>query len=281
MFQSIAFGGGGTRGGLHMGALRALKEVNPTLSFPDGIYGNSIGCVFALATAFRVDVDALEAVYSKYFGIEALVPYATLENLQNMFDTNGLMPMDGYLHNVVEGFLTLGIDLRGMRMADAPQPLSFLASNVTTGHSVWLTGQVPVLDALACSGCLPFVFRPQVLYGHVYLDGGVYTRCMATVVPKTTLAIHISGTGCSVTPASSLGDILMAIYGGPRFQYHGPNILRIECPNISILSDLTPEQKTLLVNAGYSQTRAFFAKRLPKELKEGTDRSLPLVVPEH
>lgn len=268
MFQSIAFGGGGTRGGLHMGVLRALKEVNPTLSFPDGIYGNSIGCVFALATAFRVDLDAMEAAYAKYFGIEALVPYATVENLQSFMETKGLMPMDGYLHNVVEGFLTMGIDLRGMRMADAPQPLSFLSSNMTTGRLVWLTGQVPILEALACSGCIPFVFRPQVLYGNVYLDGGVFTRCVANVVPRSTLAIHISGTGCSVTPTSGLGDILTAMYGGPRGQYHGPNVLRVQGPEMSLLADLTPEEKKQLVAIGYSQARTFFAKRFPKELKE-------------
>lgn len=264
-----------------MGALRALKEVNPTLSFPDGIYGNSIGCVFALATAFRVDLDAMEAAYAKYFGIDALIPYATVENLQNLLSTNGFMPMDGYINNVIQGFLTMGIDLRTKVMADAPQPLSFLASDVTAGRCVWLTGQVPILEALACSGCLPFIFRPQVLYGHVYLDGGVFVRCIATLVPKTTLVIHITGTGASVTPTSSLMDIVSAIHGGPRSQYAGPNVLRIQCPDISILSDLTDEDKKQMVQTGYLQARTFLAKRLPKELKESTDTSLALVVPEH
>lgn len=264
-----------------MGALRALKEFNPDLSFPDGIYGCSIGCVFALATAFRVDLDAMEAAYAKYFGIEALIPYATLENLQSFMDTNGLMPMDGYLHNVVEGFLTMGIDLRTMVMADAPQPLYFLTSDVTTGRSTFLTGQVPILDALACSGCIPFVFRPRTLYGHVHLDGGVFVRCIQLVVPKTTLAIHVSGTGCSVTPQSGLGDIFTAIYGGPRTHYRGPNVLRIQGPPMSFLSDLTAEQKAELVRLGYSQARAFLAKRFPKELEEGRRTALPLVVSEH
>jgi predicted acylesterase/phospholipase RssA len=268
MVQSIAFGGGGMRGGLHMGALRALADVHPTLSFPDGIYGCSIGCIFALATAFRVDLDALEAAYSTYFGVEALLPYATLENLQSILDTNGLMPMDGYLKNVVEGFLSMGIDLRSKVMSDAPQPLSFLASNMTTGRSVWLTGQVPILDALACSGCIPFVFRPQVVYGHVYLDGGVFTRCIASVVDTSTLVVHVSGIGCSVTPNSGLGDIVAAIYGGPHAQYRGRNVLRIQGPSMSILSDLTAKEKKHLVNEGYSQARAFFAKRFPKELEE-------------
>jgi hypothetical protein len=268
MYKSIAFGGGGTRGGLHMGVLRALKEINPTLSFPDGIYGNSIGCVFALATAFRVDLDAMEAAYSKYFGIEALVPYATMQNLQSFMDKNGFMPMDGYLHNVVQGFLTMGIDLRGMCMSDAPQPLYFLTSNMTTGRPTFLTGQVPILDALSCSGCLPFIFHPQVLYGNVYLDGGVYTRCIASIVPKSTFSIHISGTGCCVTRDSGLADICVAIYGGPRAQYYGPNVLRLQSPVVSLLSDLTDEQKAEMVKSGYLQTRAFLAKRFPKELQQ-------------
>ena len=262
-----------------MGALRAIKEVNPSLSFPDGIYGCSIGCVFALATAFQVDVDAMEAAYAKYFGVEALIPYATVENLQSFLDAKGFMPMDGYLHNVVEGFLTMGIDLRGKVMADAPQPLFFLTSDMTIGRPAFLTGQVPILDALACSGCIPFVFRPRILYGHVHLDGGVFVRCIRLMVPQTTLVVHVSGTGCSVTPQSTLGDLFTAIYGGARTQYRGPNMLRIQGPSMALLSDLTAEQKAELVRIGHSQARAFFAKRFPKELEESTRSTTSLVVP--
>lgn len=281
MFKSVAFGGGGTRGGLHMGVLRALNELHPDMSFPEGIYGCSIGCVFALATAFRVNLDAMEAMYAKWFGVDALTPYATLENLQSFPDANGFMPMDGYIHAVAQAFLAMGIDLRPMVLADAPQPLFFLASNMTTGRPTFLTGQVPMLDALACSGCIPFVFRPRILYGNVYLDGGVFVRCIGSVVPPSTLVIHISGTGCSMTPQSGLGDLVSAIYEGARTQYRGPNVLRIEGPPMTALSDLTLAQKNQLVRIGYSGALAFFAKRFPKELEESRRRATPLVVSEH
>lgn len=263
-----------------MGVLRALHDVHPTMSFPDGIYGCSIGCVFALATAFRVDLSAMETVYDTYFGIDGLLPYATLDNLQTLPETHGFLPMDGYLDRVVQGFLAMGLDLRTKVMADAPQPLYFLAANMTRQRSVFLTGQVPILEALACSGCIPLVFRPRVLYGEVYLDGGVFVRCIGTVVPPTTFVAHVSGVGCALTPDSGVDDILAAIYGGPRFQYHAPNILRICAVHISILSELSREEKKELAQLGYSRTRAFLAKRFPKELKESGGGSLPLVGPE-
>ena len=253
------------RAGSHMGAIRAVKEVNPTLDFPDGIYGCSAGCLFALAAAFRIDLDVLEEAYHKYFGIDTFLPHTTFENFQRMFETKGLMSAETIVDQIVDAFLFAGVDLRDKTMDDAPQKLFFLSSDMTTQRPALLTGKVPIVKALACSICIPFVFRPEILYGHVHLDGGVFARCMAEVVPPETLVIHVSGVGCQITETCSLSEFCTALYGGHRSQYFRKNVVRIAPPPINFLDEVTREQKMEMAKSGYLQTRAFLAKRLAEE----------------
>jgi predicted acylesterase/phospholipase RssA len=248
-----------------MGALRALKEVNPTLDFPDGIYGCSAGCLFALAAAFRIDLDVLEEAYHKYFGIDTFLPHTTFENFQRIFETKGIMSTDAIVNQIVDAFLFAGVDIRDKTMDDAPQKLSFLSSDMTAQRPALLTGKVPIVNAFACSICVPFVFRPEILYGHVHLDGGVFTRCMADVVSPETLVVHVSGIGRQITETSSLSDICTALYGGHRGQYFRKNVVRIAPPPINFLDEVTREQKMEMAKSGYLQTRAFLAKRLAEE----------------
>ena len=251
--------------GSHMGALRALKEVNPTLDFPDGIYGCSAGCLFALAAAFRIDLDVLEEAYHKYFGIDTFLPHTTFENFQRIFETKGIMSTDAIVNQIVDAFLFAGVDIRDKTMDDAPQKLSFLSSDMTAQRPALLTGKVPIVNAFACSICVPFVFRPEILYGHVHLDGGVFTRCMADVVSPETLVVHVSGIGRQITETSSLSDICTALYGGHRGQYFRKNVVRIAPPQINFLDEVTREQKMEMAKSGYLQTRTFLAKRLAEE----------------
>jgi predicted acylesterase/phospholipase RssA len=248
-----------------MGALRALKEVNPTLDFPDGIYGCSAGCMFALGAAFRIDLDVLEEAYHKYFNIDPFLPNMTFSNFQHIAETKGIMSTDAIVNQIVDAFLFAGVDIRDKTMDDAPQPLYFLSSNMSTQRPALLTGKVPIVKALACSICVPFVFRPEILYGHVHLDGGVFARCMAEVVPPETLVIHVSGIGRQITDTSSLSEFCTALYGGHRGQYFRKNVVRIAPPPINFLDEVTREQKMEMARTGYLQTRAFLAKRLAEE----------------
>ncbi len=248
-----------------MGVLRALKEVNPSLDFPDGIYACSAGCMFALGAAFRIDLDILEEAYHRYFNIDPFLPNMTFANFQQIAETKGIMSTDAIVSQIVDAFLFAGVDIRDKTMEDAPQPLYFLSSNMTTQRPALLTGKVPIVKALACSICVPIVFRPEILYGHVHLDGGVFVRCMSGVVPPDTLVLHVSGVGRKITETCSLSDICGAIYGGYKDQYYQKNVVRIAPPSINFLDEVTREQKMEMARTGYLQTRAFLAKRLAEE----------------
>lgn len=259
-YRSIALGGGGTRGGLHIGALRALQKVKGDLEFPDGITGGSVGAIIGTAIAFRVDLDRLQEVYDKYFTVSAFLPSPTVDHVLTAIDRKGLFSMDHLEDQIIQVFSECGVDLRGKRICDAGQPLTIIASNMTTGRPTRLTGTVPVLAALRCSSCIPGLFEPQDLYGNIYLDAGIHLRCIAAVVPKETLVIHISGTCGSITATSSLPEMLFACYSGRATQYFGPNICRIKGVKFGMLGELTQADRDYLAAEGYSQTLAFLTQ---------------------
>ena len=265
MVRSIALGGGGTRGGLHVGALRAVEEFKGDLVFPDGIYGSSAGAFMAVAIAFGMKLSVVRTMYDKYFTASTFFPQPKLDHILTAMDRRGVFPMDSLMETVVKMFLECGLDLRGKRCCDAPQKLYIVASNMTTGHPTILTGKVPILDALRCSSAIPMVFEPQMLYGDVYYDGGVHLRCLAAAVPKDTLVIHISGGVHKMTPKNTLPELLFACYSSQAKNYFGPNICRIRNIKFGILGELTQDDRDYLVREGYLQTRAFLPKFVAQE----------------
>ena len=91
--------------------------------------------------------------------------------------------METFEATLLRSFDALGIDLRTATLADAPQPLSIIASNLTRCTPTLFRGQVRTLDAIKASCALPLVFHPQVLYDSVYVDGGLFVPSIVEVLP--------------------------------------------------------------------------------------------------
>jgi len=268
--RSIALGGGGSRGILHVGALRALQEWTGELHFPDGVYGSSIGAVFATAIAFGIPLDAIRRVTESSMTISRVLPSPTLDHALTLTTRKGLFPMTTFESTILSVFQEVGLDLRGKRCRDAKVPLYIAASNMTTHRATLLTGDVPILDALRCSACIPVLFEPQVLYDHVYLDAGVLNRCLGTLVPAETLVVHVgSDWPDPVTQQSSLQEILLGCYAGREQPYRRPNVCRFKGIHTTPLSELTQADRDHLIQEGYSQMHAFLSVKKPKHLSLG------------
>ena len=274
MFRSIALGGGGVRGGLHIGALRALAERQP-LVFPDGIYGCSVGSIVATCLAFGLTVDQLESILEKEFVLSRFFPPVTLSSLMSFQSKKGMFPMDMLGETILAGFDRFGIDIRNKVIADAPQKLWIVAANLTQKKTMLLTGQVPLLAAIKASCCIPGVYQPQTLFNNVYLDGGVKCDCIVSVVPKETLVFHIGYAQGPLLPSAlegmEIAEFFRNVYAnvreGLRPQY--PNVLDFEETKLGPLSDVTPEEKRYMLDLGYEQASRFFAKLGYKKLVEG------------
>lgn len=261
------------RAGLHVGALRALEAHRGSLVFPDGIWGCSAGAVLATAVAFKLTAVQIAGLYHAHMDVSSVIPTPKLSALADLATTKGLFAMDTYERAIVAAFKTHGIDLTDMVIADAPQPLYIVASDMTTHNPTVFTKQVRILDALRCSSCLPILFQPQVVYNHVYLDGGVFVDCLSSLVPSDCLVLHISDPGeklyASELDALPLTTYLHRVYRSMRKAPTEPNVLWLRNSTIGILQDVSEEEKRALADSGESQALAFLAKRFPQELEEG------------
>ena len=270
MFSSIALGGGGVRGGLHIGALAAIEKIQGNLQFPDGIYGCSIGSIVATAVAFGLQSKQIQEMFNTHMDLARILPEIRLSNITDFTTRKGLFSMDLIEKSVIEAFRSQNIDLVNKTLKDAPQKLYIVASNITTQKPTLFQGNVPVLEAIRCSSCLPFVFEPQVLYNQLYLDGGVMVESLDSIVPPSCLVIHISEMTKPIQ-ANELKEISVStfmnqIYRATRRKPKGINVLWLQDKTIGVLQQLNDQDKKYLYDQGYLQTTAFLTKRFPKEL---------------
>lgn len=271
MFPSLALGGGGVRGGLHVGALAAIESIQGNLRFPDGIYGCSVGSIVATAVAFNLNSKQIHDMFLHHFDLEKFVPTIRLSSFADLMTKKGLFSMDTLESTLIEAFQSQNIDIREKTIAESPQKLYIVASNMTTQNITVFSGNVRILDAIKCSSCLPIVFEPQVLYNQVYLDGGIFLDSMGNIVPENTLILHISAPAENIFPGElstiTIPTFLHRVYRNMRTKPVSKNLVWLQNNTIGILQDLKPEDKELLYQQGYSQTLAFLSKRSPQELK--------------
>jgi hypothetical protein len=271
MFKSIAFGGGGARGGLMVGGLAAYEKTVGPLVFPNGVYGCSIGSILATAVAFQLNATQIKSIFDDHFDLDNILPPVRLTHVVEGINTKGLFSMEMLEQTITKAFDQQGISLRGKMIADTPQKLYIVASNMTTQKPTLLTGQVPILDAIKCSCCLPFVFRPQVLFHQVYLDGGLFLDNIESIVPKGTLVFHIGPMSETIfekdLDTMPISTYAYKLYRAMRNTTIGPNVIWLQNDTIGLLHDLTPEDKKTLYDSGYSTTFRFLTKRLAQKLE--------------
>lgn len=271
MFKSLALGGGGVRGGLHVGALAAIEATQGSLQFPNGIYGCSVGSILATAVAFNLNSKQIHEMFLNHFTLEKFVPPIRLSSFAELTTKKGLFSMDMLEDTLVAAFKSQDIDLTDKTIADAPQKLYIVASNMTTQNVTIFSGGVRILDAIKCSSCLPIVYEPQILYNQVYLDGGILVDSLVSVAPENTLVLHISAPAESIFPAElssmPIPTFIHRIYRNMRAKVTSRNMVWLQNNTIGILHDITLQDKELLYTQGYSQTLAFLTKRRTEELK--------------
>lgn len=271
MFTSLALGGGGVRGVIHVGGLAALEATRGNLTFPDGVYGCSIGAIVATAVAFGLTSAQIKEMMIQHFDVSRFLPTVRMSSFRDVVVSKGAFGMELFDTGLLAAFQSQGLDLRDKRICDASQPLFIAASNITTRRPVFFTGRVPLLDALRCSCCLPLVYTPQVFQGNVYLDGGLYMNSLDDFVPPGTLVFHISYSPRPVTPANlpdlSVTEFLKHLYVGRMRIGECADRLWFQEDDIHILEELTPEKKERMYQVGYSQALRFLSKRAAKKLE--------------
>lgn len=275
-FRKLGLGGGGLKGILHIGALRELAKHQP-LEFPDGIYGCSVGAVIATYLSFRLPIDDKLIDMSRQLSMERFIPKLSFNDVSSAFSKKGVFSMDKFEETLIELFLEFGINLKDMKIGDTPQPLYIISSNISRGMPTIFTKDVPILEALKCSCCIPGVFKPQVLYNQLYIDGGAFVPCISWIEPDA-LVFSLTKqktnrmTPQNITEISPL-DFMRDIYAMSVNQFmeqHNTDLtIRLAYPKLSSESDLAEfDIDDILLKSGETLRRFLVSKGFLQELSE-------------
>jgi len=152
----LALGGGAARGFAHIGILRTLAANGIV---PDVVVGTSIGAVVGgLYAAGRLDT-------LQEWG-------RSLQGMRNIL---------GYLDIRLSGSGLIGGEKLATRLEDAvgqtliedlPIKFAAVATEVRTGHEIWLT-RGRVVDAMRASYALPGIFSPVLIGDRWLVDGAL------------------------------------------------------------------------------------------------------------
>ncbi len=172
---TFVLGGGGARGALQLGALRALFEAGIQ---PDLLVGTSIGAANATGLALwgvnSNGLAALERAYEKMAASNLMNPRLA-ELTRRLLSGH---PSHYGSRRVTEFFIAEGItpDLRFGQLKNVR--LGLVAADLITGQPV-IFGQDPeqsILEGLLASIALPPWFAPVKYDGHFIVDGGAVSN---------------------------------------------------------------------------------------------------------
>ncbi len=151
----LALGGGAARGWSHIGVLRVLEEAGIV---PDVIAGCSIGAVvggcYAAGKLEELEAFALSLTKRRVMGL-----------LDFHFSGAGLIA-GGRLQRLLDQ------DLTDRRVETLPIRFCTIATELVSGHEIWLT-RGPLVQAMRASYALPGVFDPVLVGGRWLMDGAL------------------------------------------------------------------------------------------------------------
>jgi NTE family protein len=152
---ALALGGGAARGWAHIGVLRALDEAGVKI---DMIAGTSIGALVG-GCYLAGKLDELE-------------DFARSLTKRRIFGLLDINLGGGGLFGGMKLNTRLREHLADVTFADLPQPLVCVASEIRTGHEIWLSSG-SLITAMRASYALPGVFEPVVVNKRVLVDGAL------------------------------------------------------------------------------------------------------------
>lgn len=158
----FAFSGGGSRGAVQAGMLRALTEAGV---HPDVMTGTSAGAVNAGWFGLHPHrLDRLEAIWLE-LRTQDVFPGGRVRMLMNL-------SRSGYFHaaDAWEKFLRLHIG--SATFEDAQIPFAVVAVRLSDGKRV-VFDSGEIVPAVMASTAIPGVFPPHAIGDELYVDGGV------------------------------------------------------------------------------------------------------------
>jgi NTE family protein len=263
-YTAFVLAGGGARGALQVGALRALLEHG---EYPDIVVGTSIGAWNGACLALRPTIEGVEWLADAWLstnatrlllGIDPLLnspPQAVsfgrvLAALRRLAAGNPSLYGDAGLRQFIDRFL------KDVTFEDMAIPLRIIAADITSStRTIFSTG--PVVPAVMASGAIPGVFPPVIIGNHVYVDGGALDNAsIETALMLGARRVFVLDVGYD-----DVGVITPLLPSDSSTRHRGPNSMRAS----SVHAMVAVLERTAQVMNRYQLTRAL--ERVPRGIE--------------
>jgi NTE family protein len=178
----LALGGGSARGWAHIGVVKALAAAD---IHPDIVVGTSMGAVVGGCYAAG-KLDELEEF------ARALTRRKVLGFLDFNFSGSGLISGQ----RLVE---VLDRKLQGLTIEALPKRYVAVATEIGTGHEIWLS-RGRIVDAMRASYALPGIFKPVQIDGRWLFDGALVNPIPVSVCralgARYVIAVNVNSDVC-------------------------------------------------------------------------------------
>lgn len=166
MTTAFVLGGGGVRGAVHIGMIRALLERGIT---PDLIVGTSIGAINGAALAGTPRVEVVDRLLTAWSSETASQVYGEswFRQVQRLARTRTHLNDPSALRALL--MKVLG---EAPTFAELKVPLVVCAASIEKAEEHWFT-EGSVLDAVMASASVPGALPPTEINGEHFVDGGI------------------------------------------------------------------------------------------------------------
>ena len=201
---ALALGGGAARGWAHIGVLRALDEADIQINM---IAGTSIGALVG-GCYLAGRLDELEHFAR---GLTKRKMFGLLDFHLGGAGLLGGMKLDARMRQHMDG----------MTFDDLDRPFVCVASEIRTGHEIWLSSG-SLITAMRASYALPGVFEPVTCNKRVLVDGALVNPvpvsvCRAHEQPLVVAVnLHYDLYGRAAVIKHNAGDLVVEKDADPR-----------------------------------------------------------------
>jgi NTE family protein len=179
----LALGGGGARGLVHIGVLKAVEERGIEVA---AVAGTSMGALIGAIYAHGKDPHSIEEIA---LGI----------NWRTMFQLTDLtVPKAGLIQGRRARDMLKSI-IGDVKFSDLRVPFACVAADIETGEEITLS-KGSVLDAVRASISIPVIFTPARVGGRFLVDGGLVNPVPVSTVKRMGATFVIA-----VNPIAGIG----------------------------------------------------------------------------
>lgn len=242
----IAFGGGGTRGFAHLGALKAFEEEG---IYFDEVAGTSVGSVVGALYAYGLTADEM-------IEIGKTIKPKSIRGKFLFSDTTGIQDL-------------VKQSIGDILIEELKLPFTAVAVDIKSGKEVHFT-KGSVCKAVASSCAVPLIFKPVEYKGYRLFDGGLTNTIPADVLRNDGCDVVIS---IDVNPTRGVGTeslkVISMLNAGLGILMRSNAVKGKVFSNVCIepyLKDFKSTKTTgyqEMIEIGYNETK----KRMP-EIKE-------------